>query len=628
LLSYAIALGIVIACFTSALAPAEAQRRVALAVGIDVYDNLSAVEQLQKAVNDARAVGKALAELGFDTLPPEENVSRLGFDQAWQRFLSRLQPGDIAAVFFAGHGVEIGGLNYLLPRDVPRIEPGQDKLLARSALRLNDLMDDLSERKVGVSLLIVDACRDNPFRDGSGRSVGGVRGLTHVTPPGGSFVMYSAGAGETALDRLPGGGDGNPNSVYTRTLLPILATPGLSLQEVALRVREGVVAVVRPIGHRQTPAYYDQLLGKLVLKPSSNVPTPPPPLPTGASPAQIAQFCQSVAANSSMAVLESMLDAHRDTALSSCIEARIKELTPKPLPPPVVSPLPDDRILEKFFQPRPPRPLTAAEERRLRPKQSFRECDGCPEMVVMPVGSFAMGSPLGEAEREPDEGPQQWITIPRPFALGRFEVTRGEVSAFLRDTGRSVGDRCHVGQPERRQVQEQAGRSFYAPGFLQGDRHPAVCVSFEDATAFAGWLSRRTGKTYRLPTEAEWEYAARAGTTMRYAFGDTISTRLAHFSGSVWGSAGGTAPVATYPANAFGLYDMHGNVWEWVQDCWHGYQGRPADGSVWMTGDCGLRVVRGGAWISFPQDLRSANRFKYTSLGRYSIVGFRLARTL
>jgi hypothetical protein len=215
--------GCAMRCFTGLLAlfccalaggPAEAERRLALAVGIDVYDNLPADQQLQKAVNDARAMGKALGRLGFETVV-EENVARLPFTRAWQKFLNRLEPGDTAALFFAGHGVEIGGLNYLLPRDVPKVVAGEDRVLAEAAIRFNTLMDDLRDKKVRVALFIVDACRDNPFRDGAGRSVGGTRGLARLEPAEGAFVMYSAGAGEEALDRLQGA-DRSPNSVYTR----------------------------------------------------------------------------------------------------------------------------------------------------------------------------------------------------------------------------------------------------------------------------------------------------------------------------------------------------------------------------------------------------------------------------
>jgi len=259
----------VICCVFGVLQAGPAQaKRLALAVGIDVYDNLPASEQLKKAVNDARAMAAALRDLGF-AAEVEENLPKLAFTRAWQKFLNRLEPGDTAALFFAGHGVVVGGVNYLLPRDVPKVELSEDKVLAGASIRFNDLMDDLREKKVRVSLFIVDACRDNPFRDGRGRfvGVGGTRGLAVVEPAKGAFVMYSAGAGERALDRLSES-DKEANSPYTRALLPILRTPGLSMPEIAVRVRRQVVDLARTAQppHEQRPAYYDDLDGDFVLK--------------------------------------------------------------------------------------------------------------------------------------------------------------------------------------------------------------------------------------------------------------------------------------------------------------------------------------------------------------------------
>jgi uncharacterized caspase-like protein len=319
----------------AAASPALAEKRVALAVGIDAYDKLPAHQQLEKAVNDARAMGTALGELGFDAAV-EVNLSRIDFFAAWQRFLDRLGPGDTAAVFFAGHGVEVGGLNYLLPRDVPRVRTGQDRLLAGASIRFNELMDDLRERKVRVALFIIDACRDNPFRDGTGRSVGGARGLARVEPAEGTFVMYSAGAGEQAMDRLPGP-DLSPNSVYTRALLPILATPGLSLQDMALRVREDVAKVAQTAGTRQTPAYYDQLFGKLVLKPgpAAKAPADSTLLRSPGEPTAAAREWARVD-KSSLAELETFRRRHLSSPEAEYALARIEELRRQRAPAGVV----------------------------------------------------------------------------------------------------------------------------------------------------------------------------------------------------------------------------------------------------------------------------------------------------
>ena len=241
--------------------------------------------------------------------------------------------------------------------------------------------------------------------------------------------------------------------------------------------------------------------------------------------------------------------------------------------------------------------------------ETFRDCDQCPEMVVIPAGKFTMGSPDSEVGRSKDEGPQHTVTIARPFAVSKYEVTFDEWDACV-----AAGGCTH--KPED-------------AGWGRGKR-PVINVSWDDAQAYVAWLSKKTGKRYRLLSEAEWEYAARGGTTTRYPWGDEPGTNRANFdgSGSQW-SGKQTAPVGSFEPNAFGLYDMIGNVWEWVQDCWNdSYQGAPADGSAWESGNCGQRVVRGGSWNNYPEDARVANRSRRGPTVRYNIQGFRLARTL
>jgi formylglycine-generating enzyme required for sulfatase activity len=223
-------------------------------------------------------------------------------------------------------------------------------------------------------------------------------------------------------------------------------------------------------------------------------------------------------------------------------------------------------------------------------------------MVIVPAGTFLMGSRDGEGDE--DERPQHKVTIARPFAVGRFAVTFDEWDAAY---GR--GGVKHNPRDE---------------GWGRG-RRPVINVSWEDATAYVGWLSRETGKSYRLLSEAEWEYCCRAGTTTAYSFGSTIGNKQAQLSGSQK-----TAEVGSFPANVWGLYDMHGNVWEWCEDNWHkDYRGNPpSDGSVWPGGDSFYRILRGGCWVNGPQDLRSAIRGWSLPVDRFNFIGFRVARTL
>ena len=276
------------------------------------------------------------------------------------------------------------------------------------------------------------------------------------------------------------------------------------------------------------------------------------------------------------------------------------------------------------------------------PGASFRDCDGCPEMVVIPAGEFRMGSPASEEGRRGTEGPLRRVAV-GPFALGRHEVMRSEYAAFVMATGRGSGDGCFGW--DGREWSRNAEMSWREPGFAQGGDHPAVCVSWRDAQAYAAWLSGETGKSYRLPSESEWEYAARAGTTTARYWGTGSDDQCGYANGAdaqmasrfnlpgVVGCNDGairTASAGSYGANDFGLFDILGNVWEWVADCWHAdYGGAPSDGSAWTVGgNCGRRVSRGGSWVDAPRVLRSAGRYRNSADIRVDNFGLRVARTL
>ena len=258
----------------------------------------------------------------------------------------------------------------------------------------------------------------------------------------------------------------------------------------------------------------------------------------------------------------------------------------------------------------------------------LRDCAQCPEMVVVPAGNFTMGSPRSEEGRNDNEGPVHHVTIPARFAVGVYEVMRGEFGRFVSSTGRSMGNGCITF--EDGEWKGRSGRSWRSPGFWQTDWHPVVCVSWSDAQAYVDWLSLKTGKAYRLLSESEWEYVARAGTTIRYHWDDAIGRNLANCGdcGSRWDFKG-TSPVGVFGANAFGLYDVHGNVGEWVEDCYNdSYAGAPRDGSAWKGGNCDKHVVRGGVWLNSPRHLRVAFHSGFVPGNRGGFhVGFRVART-
>lgn len=254
------------------------------------------------------------------------------------------------------------------------------------------------------------------------------------------------------------------------------------------------------------------------------------------------------------------------------------------------------------------------------PGRMFRDCPTCPEMVVMPAGEFMMGSPESERGRGKDEGPQRKVTIRQPFAVGKFEVNFAQWDACVAEGG------C-----TEKPADQGWGRA----------RRPVINVSWDDARQFVAWLAKKTGKPYRLLTEAEWEYAARGVTSASaphapFATGPTINYRQANYDANFRYGNGPqgiyrqkTLDVGSLPRNAFGLHDMHGNVWEWVEDCYKdSYAGAPTDGSPVTAANCTLRILRGGAWNYYPRLLRSAYRYATAPGIRMENAGFRVARAL
>lgn len=286
--------------------------------------------------------------------------------------------------------------------------------------------------------------------------------------------------------------------------------------------------------------------------------------------------------------------------------------------------------------------------RQAPPGSVLRDCAQCPELVVVPAGEFRMGAEGGEEGRP--EGPVRLVHITRAFALGRYEVTQAQFAAFVAATGRQMGGGCQVWEGKWRTPAEA---DWTNPGYgrMPFADEPVACASWDDADAYVQWLSRRTGRRYRLPSEAEWEYAARAGSTADYYWvdmGEDADAGACHHAnvydrsgaranGFPWApfdcddGFGRVAPVGSFRPNAFGLHDMIGNVWEWVADCYQApYPAAPVDGSAVQPagGSCGKRGVRGGSWITRPSRQRVSFRGRDPADARYSFFGFRVAREL
>ena len=581
-------LGIVLllaAVLVSASSVALATGRVALVVGNSTYAHIG---RLPNPANDAADVSAALARLGFEvTTTLDAGLSEL--NQALRQFTRRSAGADVALVFYAGHGLEMDGVNYVVPVDA-RLERDAD--VRFETVTLNDLLAVTAG--ASLRLVILDACRNNPLarsmqRTVASRSVsGGSFGELNEDLLGDeTLVAYAAAAGTTAAD-----GQGR-NSPYTAALLAHLEQP-LELSALFRRVRAQVLEATRG---EQRPHEYASLLREHYLGGASDPGTAP--VADGVSATVAAQqetvFWQSIAGSRTAADFEAYLRQYPAGTFRALATTRLARLLAGATDVPAKRPSAD-----------PPAEREAGEV--------FRDCPTCPEMVVVPAGRFRMGCVSGR-DCQNDERPVHEVELPS-FALGVYEVTFEEYDRFAQATGRA--------RPNDRRARPND------QGWGRGGRL-VITVSWENATAYAAWLSEETGQAYRLPSESEWEYAARAGSTTRYTWGADIGRNRANCDGcrSQWDDDR-TAPAGSFAANAWGLYDVHGNVWEWVQDCWHeNYTRAPRDGSAWTTGgNCSRRVSRGGSWTSSPRLLRSANRERSDVENRYINVGFRVARTL
>jgi len=285
---------------------------------------------------------------------------------------------------------------------------------------------------------------------------------------------------------------------------------------------------------------------------------------------------------------------------------------------------------------------SGAVQKNIKAVKIIHDCSVCPRMVIIPGGNFLMGSAVAEKGHRKDEIPVHRVSI-AAFALGKTEITRGQFAEFVKESGYKAGDKCWTIEAGK---YEERSASWQKVGYAQNNNHPVVCVNWNDANAYTQWISRKTGKKYRLPTEAEWEYAARGKIlTSRYwgrkpddaclyaNIADKTAQKIIKLAASweIHNCTDGyayTAPVASFKANAYGLYDLLGNVWEWVADDYHkNYLGAPVGGSAW-AGDDNKHVLRGGSWYDAPNHVRAAGRDKSKPVSRYDNIGFRIAREI
>jgi formylglycine-generating enzyme required for sulfatase activity len=599
-------------------------KRIALLIGNRGYQ--PAVGELKNPHNDIELMGGALKAIGFQNPTLMKDARRSQILVAVRQYAARLAaagPGAIGFLYYSGHGAAEQGTNtnYLIPVDAT--DPNSASFWDES-VRLEEITRLMLDRAPQAAHFVVfDACRNELRLSDKTAS----KGFATVATLRGMFVAFASEFGRTASD------SGDRSGPYAAALAAELVKPGQSHLDLFQNVKE---AVARQTGGRQSPWELNGLSQRVHLVPAAASPAPPPLAVPAASPrvSEAAEAWDRVKGITSIVVLEAFADRYKDTFYSELARARIDELKRQAVAvaAPPTAPAPPARCDGVEVT------VGAGNERRcLKPGAGktdwFEDCPECPEMVIAPAGRFTMGSPTDELE------PFEWedqvsVTIAKPLAVGRFAVTRGEFAAFVAATGHKTDGGCQVFMGTEWKLQADA--SWRSVGFGQTDRHPVVCVNWNDAKAYAEWLSKATGKSYRLLSESEREYVARAGTTTPFWWGSTISTGQANYNGDHVYASGAkgeyrkvTVAVDSFSANPWGLYNVHGNVWEWAEDCWNDKNsGKPGSGSARTSGDCGSRVLRGGSWKNVPQYLRSAHRFGNSPVNRDDNLGFRVARTL
>ncbi len=492
-----------------------------------------------------------------------QDAGRADMESAIKKFSEKLQRGATAVVYFAGHAVQIEDRNFLLPVDATS-SPQAD--LRSTAVDVDLILDPLIVARPRGAVVILDAARRNPWQQ---RTPVRPIGLADLKPIRGITQAYPAAPGQIIEDQK------GPSGLFASEFVRIAKVPDRTFSEA---FRQTAAAVAKASRNRQVPWETSLETADFVVTPRAE-----PAAVASRAVSRIGStdpvesgFWDTIKDTDSAANFQAYLDAYPQGTFAAAARARLQSLAPgSPAKAPVAAEIPASTI---------------------------RDCPQCPELVSIPAGGFNMGS----TEVFDFEGPVHRVTIGKPFYIGRYEVTYEEWDACIADRG------CTY-----RPDDGGAGRG----------RRPVTDVDWNDASTYVAWLSQKTGKTYRLPTESEWEYAARAATTSTYPWGRSVDKDRANCSGCTSEPRNRTIEVGSFKPNAFGVYDMVGNAAEWVEDCWsEGYRGAPADGTASTRPGCRERVLRGGSFNNDPRYLRSAARFKYDYNVRYPSNGFRVVR--
>lgn len=616
LLAVFVSFGLLLAA-NAATPPPATEKRVALVIGNSTYANTP----LRNPINDAKDMAARLRTLGFEVVE-RNNLTTRQIGGTLREFRSKLSPGAVALVFYAGHGLQIKGENYLPTVDA---DINSEEDVPNQSISVKQVMDVLDDAKTRLNLVFLDACRNNPYAR-SFRS--NDRGLARISAPSGTLISYATRPGSVAADGV------GRNGLYTGELLAQMAQTQAPIEQVLKRV---VTNVKGGSQGKQEPWMEGSIEGDFCFGgcTSGSAPTAVPARSDAEFEQALWNNIKNIASLDSIDVYLRQYPQGQFVTQARVLLEKLKVNAIKTGQPSGVAVIDKPQALGKPTY---------------RTGQVFQDCPHCPSLVVIPAGSFIMGSNAAEqvlansagekVEHTNKESPQHKVVI-SSFAAGRFALTKGEFSEFIKSEGYKTeaeqADGCAIQKDGK--LQKNNDSNWRNVGFPQGDDHPVVCVSWNDAQAYVRWLSQLSGKSYRLLSESEREYATRAGSTSAFWWGDTINTNQANYRGtrlSYNGSPKGelrnlTVPVNSFAANPFGLYNVHGNVMEWVQDCAHvNYDGAPTDGRTWAD-NCSStsKIIRGGNYGFSGSQLRSANRsFPLPPTNAFAPIGFRVARNL
>ncbi len=596
----------IIVCFLLLITEVYAEQRVALVIGNCLYDPTKSLEDdksrnLPNACKDALLIKESLVGKKFEVLY-RENLNTQELKQALIDFKNALPKGAIGWFYYAGHAMQHESINYLIP---VRTEINCDLLNSEllKTVAVQDVLNEMQGKNIAVKIIQLDACRDNPLEKCPLRGAFNTLASMNNVPQG-SIIGFSTAPGTRAFDA----------SGYAKEI-------ALAIQEYSHLPVEQMLKQAHKKISSQTSWLHTSVSGNdLCLDQCEEV-----------DKAKILQVelqeKEKILQERDKIIFElkqQVADAQKNQVNPQILIDLMKRLET----------LEKDKITTpQPIQPPPPVDCWATKEHQKVCRDKLLSGNEAMEMVILKGGNTNMGSGLGEKS----EQPVHKINI-KPFALGKYEITKGEFAQFVEKTSYQTDAEkaggCKAWTGNKWETKKEFNWRNVA--FEQTNDHPVLCVSWNDAMAYVKWLAKETAKKYRLPTEAEWEYAARAGTTKSFSFGDCLTREQANFNAEkpfkncpIGTASQQTVSVTNLKPNNWGLFHLHGNAWEWVQDSWHNnYKNAPKDSRAWQQTTFNKKVQRGGSWKNVATSCRSSYRTKASPDGRGNDIGFRVARDL